>query len=82
MSNDMHIDFSGWRTGLGPMFMFFFWSVVILGVAFLIRAFWSELSSRQTQGKTAKDIVLERYARGEIDQTEYEQKMQDLERHT
>lgn len=78
----MLVDFNVGRTGLGPMFMFFFWSVVILGVVFLIRAYWTELSSRQTQEKTAKDIVKERYARGEIDQTEYEQKMQDLERHT
>ena len=76
----MMIDFGGWRTGLGPMFMFLFWSVIILGVAVFIRSVWAESSSRQAHEKTAVDIVQERYARGEIDRQEYEQKMQDLEK--
>ncbi len=77
----MLIDFSWWRTGLGPVFMFVFWSAIILGIVFVIRSSWPGPSSRQTRGKTATDIVQERYARGEIDRQEYEQKMQDLGRH-
>lgn len=77
----MLFDFGGWRTGLGPMFMFFFWSVIVLVIVFVIRSSWLGSSSRQVHGKTATDIVQERYARGEIDRQEYEQKMQDLERH-
>lgn len=76
----MLFDFGGWRTGVGPVFMFLFWSVIVLGIVFVIRSSWPGPSSRQARGKTATNIVQERYARGEIDRQEYEQKMQDLER--
>jgi len=62
--------------------MFVFWSVIILGIVFVVRSFWPETSSRQAQGKSAIEIIQERYARGEIDQQEYEQKIRDLEGRT
>jgi putative membrane protein len=70
-----------WWHGSGWLFMLLFWLVIVLGIIGLVR--W--LSGRPpTAGgareKTALDIVRERYARGEIDRAEYEQKLQDLQK--
>jgi len=76
MMNDWH---GGWSMGFGFIFMLLFWALVILGIAALIR--W--LTTRPSPGKNSRDktpleIVQERYARGEIDREEYEQKKRDL----
>ena len=73
-------DFGWWGFGFGPVFMLFFWGVVIVGIVALVRRQAAGSSPSQAREKTAGDIVRERYARGEIDRQEYEQKMQDLER--
>lgn len=78
MMNDWH-GFGGWGMGFGFIFMLLFWALVILGIAALIR--W--LTTRPSPGKNSSDktpleIVQERYARGEIDREEYEQKKRDL----
>ncbi|MDP2794882.1 MAG: SHOCT domain-containing protein [Sulfurisoma sp.] len=73
-------DFGGWGFGFGPMFMFLFWGVFIVGIVALVRWLAAGSSPRRAGEKTAGDIVRERYARGEIDRQEYEQKMQDLEK--
>ncbi len=70
--------FSGWGMGLGFIFMLLFWGLVILGIAALIRLLMTS-SSRGPRDKTPLEIVQERYARGEIDREEYEQKKRDLE---
>ena len=77
----MH-DFVWWGAGWGPMFMFIFWGLILVGVVALLRSFGTESSSRRRRQKTAIEIVQERYARGEIDRQEYEQKMKDLEQRT
>jgi len=65
----------------GGMLMWLFWVLLIVGVAWLVVTL---VASRAHQGNStgtsAADIVKERYARGEIDRTEYEQKLQDLRR--
>ena len=71
--------FSGWGMGLGFIFMLLFWGLVILGIAALIRLLMTT-SSRGPRDKSPLEIVQERYARGEIDREEYEQKRSDLER--
>jgi putative membrane protein len=70
--------FSGWGMGLGFIFMLLFWGLIILGIAALIRLLMTS-SSRGPRDKTPLEIVQERYARGEIDREEYEQKNRDLE---
>lgn len=68
-----------WGMGFGMVFMLLFWILIILGIAVLIR--WLLAQPSQSQGvrdKTASEIVQERYARGEIDRAEYEQKIRDL----
>jgi len=74
----------GWADGYGWMgpgwiFMLLFWALVIAGGIALVR--W--LGTRDKGGgdrkrRTPLDILQERYARGEIDREEYEQKRRDL----
>ena len=72
--------FWGWGWGFGPVFMLIFWGLIIVGIIALVRWLREESSPSRARDKTAAEIVQERYARGEIDRQEYEQKMQDLER--
>ena len=68
----------GW---FGPLIMIAFWIVVIVGIVFLIR--WVVISTRSTGQKTyhedsALEILKKRYARGDIDKEEFEEKKRDL----
>ncbi|MBI5786363.1 MAG: SHOCT domain-containing protein [Rhodocyclales bacterium] len=69
----------GWW-GFGPVFMVLFWGLLIVGLIALVRWLATGSSPWRAGRNAAADIVRERYARGEIDRQEYEQKMQDLER--
>lgn len=75
----MMSDIGGWGMGFGVVFMLLFWLLVILGILALVRWLQSSSSpSQEARGKTPLEIVQERYARGEIDKEEYEQKKRDL----
>ena len=70
----------GW---FGGIFMIVFWILVIVGLVFLIK--WLVQSPREhsSSGRTdtssrALDILKERYARGEINKQEFEEKKKDL----
>lgn len=66
----------------GHILMLIFWVAVIVGIIFLIR--WLVVSSQaggQVTGHgadTALDILRKRYARGEINKEEFEEKKKDL----
>jgi putative membrane protein len=72
----MHPMWGMW--GLGMMIMMLvFWAVVIVGMVLGIR--W--LVSQGRDGRStdpALDILRQRYARGEIDQQEFEARKRDL----
>ena len=69
----------GWGMGLGWIFMILVWGLIILGIVALIKWLMTQTSREQgTRNKTAMEILQERYARGEIDREEYEQKRRDL----
>ncbi|OIQ98109.1 hypothetical protein GALL_198730 [mine drainage metagenome] len=72
--------FWGWGMGVGFVFMLLFWGFIILGITALVRWLMTQSSpGRNSRDKTPLEIVQERYARGEIDRDEYEQKKRDLE---
>ncbi|MFZ5697599.1 MAG: SHOCT domain-containing protein [Pseudomonadota bacterium] len=71
-------DWHGWSSG-GWIFMALFWVLIILAfVALMRRTDIGRTESRDTPRKTPIEILQERYARGEIEREEYEQKRRDL----
>ena len=70
---------SWWGMGFGWISMILFWGLVILAIAALAKWLMQQPSSGGSpRDKTPLQILQERYARGEIDRQEYEQKRQDL----
>ncbi len=73
--------FGWWGHGVGWVFMIFSWLIVIVGVVAMIRwvleGRWGKTEPRE---RTALEFLKERYAQGEIDREEFEQKRGDLER--
>ena len=57
--------------GFGLISMLLFWVLVILGIVVLVRWLGRGTSSELPPGKTALDILKERYARGEIEREEF-----------
>lgn len=70
----------GWGAmGFGMIGMSLFWILLIVAIVALVRGTWrSGASAGRRQEKTALDILKERYARGEIEKEEFEQKKRDL----
>ena len=71
-----------WMWGGGPIFLILFGIVLLLGIAALVRllAFYGGQSREEHGRKGPREVLDERYARGEIDRDEYLQKREDLER--
>jgi len=69
--------FGGFGMGIG---MLLFWGLIIFGIVMLARGFGgaSNASESGSRGKTPLDILRERYARGEIDKSEFQQRSSDL----
>jgi putative membrane protein len=75
-------DYGMWGTGwFGWILMIIFWVAVIIGVMMLIRYLWSA----QKQGPSTPDgtdpmrFLKERYAKGDIDKEEFEERKRILE---
>jgi putative membrane protein len=71
----------GWGMGwFGMIFMLLFWGLVIVGLVLLIK--WLVQTTRKggvsNGGTRALDILKERYARGEINKEEFEDKKKVL----
>lgn len=71
----------GWW-GLGMIGMALFWIVVLLAVVWASRMVWGRAGPGQGVNpptETPLQILQRRYARGEIDKAEYEEKRKDLQ---
>lgn len=61
--------------------MFLFWILVVAGIVWLVKYITEQNRSSDTNFEVigdAIDVLRRRYARGEIDQKEFEQKKKDL----
>ena len=65
----------GW---FGMIFMMLFWILLIIGLVFVIKWLIQTTSSKGPNNSKALNILKERYARGEIDRTEFETMKKDL----
>jgi putative membrane protein len=75
------MDGFAWGGGWGGMGlgMILFWGLIVVVIAVLLRSFWGGgASAARDQDKPALDVLKERYARGEIEREEFEQKKHDL----
>ena len=71
----MHPMWGAW--GIGMMFMMLvFWGLIVVGLVLGIR--WLVTQGRESRSDPALDILRQRYARGEIDQEEFEARKRDL----
>lgn len=80
-NNMMYSNYSPFGFGfLGPILMILFWAVIIFAVIVLVR-YMASKGGGKTAPKTDSvlNILKERYAKGEIDKKEYEDKKKDLQ---
>ena len=64
--------------GFGGFGMVLWWVLIIGGIVLLVKWIGAPACKHRAD-KSALDILKERYARGEIEQAEYEQKKHELE---
>jgi len=74
------MDWSGGWFGMmfGPIFMILVLAGVIAAVVILVRGFGGPAYGPNRSSHTSIDILKERYARGEIDKAEYEERRKVL----
>lgn len=69
--------FYGIGHGFGGIFMILFWGIII----FLIvrgTSYWAQKGPDKSSRQSAKDILKERYAKGDISKEEFERMKRDL----
>jgi putative membrane protein len=85
-------DYQGWHMGPGMMggwgmgwfggiFMIIFWILILVALAFFVKWLIQSTSGRRSdypESSRALEILKERYARGEIDRAEFEEKKKVL----
>ena len=64
--------------GFGGGFMWLFWIFLVIVIVWAVKTATGNSSSPPEKQKSVIDILKERYARGEIDQQEFEQKRKHL----
>ncbi len=71
----------GGMSGLGGIIMILFWGLIIVGIVMVIRYFTAGqgVGPSNRSGSDPLQILRERYARGEIDTQEFEERRKILE---
>ncbi|MFK5914496.1 MAG: SHOCT domain-containing protein [Woeseiaceae bacterium] len=64
----------------GGGFMWVFWVLIIVGIFFLFQNMRKGNSGGSDDKETPMEILKKRYARGEIDEEEFERRRKELER--
>lgn len=64
--------------GMGGGFMWIFWIVLLVALLWALKVATSGRGSSTERHKSALEILEERYAKGEIERDEFEQKRKDL----
>ncbi len=67
----------GWMW-LMPIFFIIFWGLVIWGIVALVRGLGGSRDADSSTTDSALEVLKKRYARGEINKEEYEEKKKDL----
>lgn len=73
-------DMNGWGIAIAVISMALFWGAVIVGIVLLARAVGNKPQNRgvsSTLGR-AESTLAERFARGEIDEVEYRNRLATL----
>ncbi len=63
----------------GGGFMWIFWLLIIAGIFFLFQNMAKGSSGGSSDKETPMEILKKRYARGEIDEEEFERRRKELE---
>lgn len=64
---------------LQAIFSIVWWAFVIVAIVYVVRRLWSGEARPAKEDRSALEVLRVRYARGEIDKREFEEKKKDVE---